>query len=128
MRKGLFTGILVAALFVGYFVAPGTFKNGAAAVTDYTVSADGTEITLELAVSDGLGALRKAAVSQQQGGKLYVDCYRAFGGFHGTIGAKDRFTLPLAADTESIALYRNENAYQTVLEKDAAGNWLRVTE
>ena len=61
-------------------------------------------------------------------GKLYVDCYRAFGGFHGTIGAKDRFTLPLAADTEVIALYRNENAYQTVLEKDAAGNWQRVAE
>ena len=128
MRKRLFTGILIAALFVGYFVAPGTFKNGAAEVRDFAVSDDGAAITLELAAADGMGGIRKAEAAQQQGGKLYVDCYRAFGGFHGTIGAQDRFTLPLAADTESIALYRNESAYQTVLEKDAAGNWQRVAE
>ena len=60
------------------------------------------------------------------GGKLYIDCYAAFGGINGRIGAKSSFTLPLDADTEMIGIYRNANCYEEILHKDADGSWQRT--
>lgn len=65
-------------------------------------------------------------ISQQMGGKLYIDCYAAFGGINGRIGAKNSFTLPLDADTTIIGIYRNTNCYEEILHKDADGNWQRT--
>ena len=125
MKRRALTISTVIIILVGVcIIAPGYFKNGNADITDYSVSADGTEMTIKVETSSG--HIRKVAESQQHGGHLYLDSYYAFGGFNGTIGAKDEYTIQLDEDTEMIAVYRNTNCYEPVLEKNADGKWERA--
>ena len=59
-----------------------------------------------------------------QGGKLYLDCYSAFGGINGSWGAKNEYTIQLDDDTEMIAIYRSPNCYDPVLKKGEDGVWV----
>ena len=127
MKKKVTIGIIVAVVLCGgYFIGSGFLKNGSVYVKEYSVSGDGREITLDIDTASSVGYIRKMAVSQQMGGKLYIDCYAAFGGINGRIGAKNSFTLPLDEDTTMIGIYRNKNAYQEVLHKDEDGIWRRT--
>ena len=127
IKKKMVIGIIVAVVLCGgYFIGSGFLRNGSVYMDGYSVSGDGREITLDIGVAASRGYIRKAAVSQQYGGKLYIDCYSAFGGINGRIGAKSRFTLPLDADTTIIGIYRNVNCYQEILHKDADGSWQRT--
>lgn len=114
---------IIAALFLMYFVGSGFEKNPSAYIAEYSISEDGREITMKIGVVSSAGYIRKAAVHQQYGGKLYMDCYSAFGGINGHIGAKTSFVLPLDEDTAIIAIYRNKNCYEEVLYKDSDGVW-----
>lgn len=127
MKKKMAIGIIVAVVLCGgYFIGSGFLKNGSVYVKEYSVSGNGREITLDIDTAASVGYIRKMAVSQQMGGKLYIDCYAAFGGINGRIGAKNSFTLPLDEDTTMIGIYRNKNAYQEVLHKDEDGIWRRT--
>lgn len=127
MKKKMAIGIIVAVVLCGgYFIGSGFLKNGSVYVKEYSVSGDGREITLDIDTASSVGYIRKMAVSQQMGGKLYIDCYAAFGGINGRIGAKNSFTLPLDEDTTMIGIYRNKNAYQEILHKDEDGIWRRT--
>ena len=119
---------VVIALTAIYLFAPGITKMGNAYVADFSVSEDGSEMTITVGVSTSIGYVRKVSVHQQHGGKLYLDCYSAFGGINGSWGAKNEYTIQLDEDTEMIALYRSTNCYDPVLEKDANGEWQRVTQ
>ena len=116
--------LVLAAL--AYLGDTGLMRNDAVFVEDYAVAEDGSAITLEIGVADSAGYIRRLAIHQQGGGKLYLVPYAAFGGINGSIGAESRYTLPLAEDTTSIALYRADNAYEVVLQKDADGLWQRT--
>ena len=114
--------VILLAVFVG-----SGFTRISVGVQDYTVSEDGSEMTLTLFVPSSIGFIRKAEVYQQQGGRLYLDCYAAFGGPNGSIGAKSEFTVPLQADTEVIAIRQGSaDCYREVLKKDGSGNWQAV--
>ena len=85
MKKKVFVAIAtVLALIVMYFVGSGFMKNTSAIINDYRVSADGKEITLNIGVASSIGYIRDVKVHQQYGGKLYLDCYSAFGGSNGS--------------------------------------------
>ena len=118
-------GILIV-LSVIYFIGSGFTKNSSVYIDEYSISADGKELTVNIGVASSAGYVRKLAVHQQEGGKLYIDCYSAFGGFNGNIGAKHIYSLPLEENTDRIAIYRNANAYEEVLRKGADGKWQRV--
>ncbi len=118
-------GIALAVVLV-YFVGSGFMKNTAAFIYDHSVSADGREITIKVGVYSSMGYIRDVTIHQQHGGKLYLDCYSAFGGFNGSIGAKDTFTFQLNEDTSIIAVYRNSNCYEEVLVKAENGDWQRA--
>ncbi len=115
--------IIIAVMLLIYFVGSGFMKNSSAYIGEYAISEDGREITMNIGVASSIGYIRKASVHQQGGGKLYIDCYSAFGGINGHIGAKTSFTLPLEEDTAIIAIYRNKNSYEEVLYKDIDGVW-----
>ena len=117
---------IVVALAALYVIAPGFAKQGNAYIADYSVSEDGTEMTITVGVSTSIGYVRKVSEHQQHGGRLYLDCYSAFGGINGSIGAKNEFTIPLDEGTETIALYRANNSYEPVLQKDASGTWQKA--
>ena len=124
MKKKIAIAVIaVLVVFLISFIGTGFLKNGSAYIDEYAVSEDGSEITLDISVASSAGYIRTATVHQQEGGKLYIDCYSAFGGFNGSVGAKNRFTLPLEEDTTIIGLYRNANCYEEVLQKDADGVW-----
>ena len=127
MKKKMVIGIIVAVVLCGgYFIGSGFLRNGSVYMDGYSVSGDGREITLDIGVAASRGYIRKMEISQQMGGKLYIDCYAAFGGINGRIGAKSSFTLPLDEDTTMIGIYRNKNAYQEVLHKDEDSIWRRT--
>ena len=119
---------VIVVLSAAYLVAPGFAKMGNVYITDFRVSEDGSEMTITVGVSTSIGYVRKVSVHQQHGGKLYLDCYSAFGGINGSWGAKNEYTIQLDEDTEMIALYRSPNCYDPVLEKGANGEWQRVTQ
>ena len=113
--------IVVSTLL--YLTAPAFSKQGSTYITDFSVSEDGKELTITVGVAASAGYIRKVSEHQQHGGKLYLDCYSAFGGINGSWGAKEEFTFNLNEDTKIVALYRSENCYDTVLEKDENGEW-----
>ena len=132
MKKYKKAVVLVLAILIAltavYLIVPGFSKQGSAYIADYSVSEDGTEMTITVGVSSSIGYIRKVAEHQQHGGKLYLDCYSAFGGINGSWGAKSEYTIQIDEDTEMIALYRSADCYDPVLEKDANGEWQRVTK
>lgn len=126
MKKKLMIVVITAVVvYLVYFIGTGFLKNGSVYIGEYVVSEDGSKITLDIGVATSVGYIRDVTVHQQEGGKLYIDCYSAFGGFNGSIGAKRRFTLPIEEDTTIIGIYRSANCYEEVLYKDADGGWKR---
>ena len=128
VRIAIIALAVIIALMTMYLVVPGFTKMGNVFIVDFSVSEDGSEMTITVGVSTSIGYVRKVSVHQQHGGKLYLDCYSAFGGINGSWGAKNEYTIQLDEDTEMIALYRSPNCYDPVLEKDANGEWQRVTQ
>ena len=127
MKKKAMIGIIVVLVLCGgYFIGSGFLRNGSVYMEEYSVSADGRKITLDIGTASSAGYIRKMEIYQQQGGKLYIDCYAAFGGINGRIGAKSSFTLPLDEDTTMIGIYRNKNCYEEILHKDEEGTWRRT--
>ena len=126
-KAALIAGVVIV-LVLAYFIGPGFLKNPSAYIEDYAVSADGTEITLTVGVSSSMGYIRNVSVHQQKGGKLYLDCYSAFGGLNGSVGAKDTFTFHLNEETSMIGIYRNTNCYEAALVKGEDGSWQRAVQ
>ena len=127
MKKGIaIVAAVIIALAAVYVVGSGFLKIPSAYISDFTVSDDGSEMTVHVGVGSSVGFVRKVAVHQQEGGKLYLDCCAAFGGVNGSLGAKSEYTVKLNEDTEMIALYRSTDCYEEVLRKDENGDWQRV--
>lgn len=125
-KKVLIVVAIVVTLFLVYFIGSGFGKESSAYINEYSISDDGREITLNMGVASSSGCIRKVVIHQQEGGKMYIECYSAFGGINGNIGAKTVYTLPLDEETTTIGIYRNTNAYEEVLKKDSDGVWQRV--
>lgn len=124
-KKLVIVAIAAVAVFLVYFTGTGFMKNGSVYISEYAVSEDGSKITLDIGVATSAGYIRDVTVSQQESGKLYIDCYAAFGGINGSIGAKSRFTLPIEEGTTVIGIYRDKDCYEEVLYKDTDGSWKR---
>ena len=127
-KVAVITLAIVVALAAFYVIAPGFTKQGNVYIADYSVSEDSTEMNINVGVSTSIGYVRKIAEHQQHGGKLYLDCYSAFGGINGSWGAKNEYNIQIDEDTTMIALYRSADCYETVLEKDENGEWHSVTQ
>lgn len=115
--------IIVVGILAFYLVGSGFQKQGNAYISDFSVSEDGTEIIIKMHVSNSIGYIRKVSENQESGERLYLDCYSAFGGINGSIGAKDEFTIKVSEDIKVIALYRNTNCYEEVLKKNEFNEW-----
>ena len=102
----LLSAAIMAALCLLYFFGTGFLKNTSVYISSFTVSEDGTQMDLRLMVSSSVGYLRKAVVHSQENGELLIDCYSAFGGINGSIGAKNGFSFSLSPETTMISLKR----------------------
>lgn len=93
-------------------------------IEDFSVSADGSEMTLKAGIAGSAGYLRKAKVRYDDEYKtVLVDFYSTFG-INNPVGAEDTFVIPLKPDSENI-LFNRGNDYYAALAKDADGQWYK---
>ena len=93
-------------------------------IEDFSVSADGSEMTLKAGIAGSAGYLRKAKVRYDDEYKtVLVDFYSTFG-IYNPVGAEVTFVIPLKPDSENI-LFNRGNDYYAALAKDADGRWYK---
>ena len=91
-------------------------------IEDFSVSADGSEMTVHAGVFSSAGYLRKINVSYDDHAVL-VDFYSTFG-INNPVGAEDTFVIPLKPDSENI-LFNRGNDYYAAFAKGEDGQWYR---
>lgn len=127
MKKKIIVILCTLIGIVGlYILSSGFKKDGSAFLGDYSVSEDGSVMTVEVGVSSSVGFIRKVAVNHETEGVMCLDLYSAFGGFNGSIGAKSTYQIPLSKDANTICVYKNKGTYESVLVKDENSNWNRL--
>ena len=126
MKKFLIGSGIAIFVAVFYLFGFGLQKNASIFIADYSLSADGTEMTVQVSSTSSVGFVRDFSYSLNEDGILEVGFYSAFGGINGSWGAKSTYVIPLKEKCVAIALYKNIGDYRIVLEKDENGNWNRV--
>lgn len=123
-RKVIFFIVMIVILTaaMGFLCLGG--KRDDVMIEDFSVSADGSEMTLKAGIAGSAGYLRKAKVRYDDEYKtVLVDFYSTFG-INNPVGAEDTFVIPLKPDSENI-LFNRGNDYYAALAKDADGRWYK---
>lgn len=93
-------------------------------IEDFSVSADGSEMTLKAGIAGSAGYLRKVKVRYDDEYKtVLVDFYSTFG-INNPVGAEDTFVIPLKPDSENILFNRGDN-YYAAFAKGEDGQWYK---
>jgi hypothetical protein len=126
MKKIFAIILLITILFsASYFIGTGFIKRTDVVLVDYSVSADGSEITLNAHVTSSMGYIRGF---KNHGGGVkphYLTFYSTFGGLNSSYGAENTFTLELDPDNTEIYFNRAGGGYELVLVKDVeSGEWV----
>ena len=122
-RKVIFIVMIVILTAAMGFLCLGG-KRDDVMIEDFSVSADGSEMTLKAGIAGSAGYLRKAKVRYDDEYKtVLVDFYSTFG-INNPVGAEDTFVIPLKPDSENI-LFNRGNDYYAALAKDADGRWYK---
>lgn len=114
-----------ACLLLGaVFVASGYNVRTDAVLKDYSVSQDGTQITMQVCVAGSIGYIRDYR-AELGGFNLYVKFYTPYGGFNSSLDAKDTFVLEVdPINCEEIYFYHGDGGYTLALQKDPlTGQW-----
>lgn len=123
----LLTVLIVIALAI--VIGSGFDTRGDVVLDSFRETADGNTVTVNVAVTDSMGSVRSVNETRTENG-LYVKFYSAFGGYNGTLGAKNSFELTPPDDCCAIYFYRDGNAggeYDLVLRRaDTSSDWERV--
>lgn len=115
---------IIVILTASYFVGTGFIERTDVVLTDYSVSEDGTQITLNASVSSSMGYIRGF---KNNGGGVkshYLTFYSTFGGVNSKLGAKNEFVLEVNEDDSEIYFNRAGGGYELVLQKNTeTGEW-----
>lgn len=115
---------VIAILTASFFVGTGFIERTDVILTDYSVSEDGTQITLNASVSSSMGYIRGF---KNNGGGVkshYLTFYSTFGGLNSKLGAKNEFVLEVNEDDSEIYFNRAGGGYELVLQKNTeTGEW-----
>ena len=125
MKKFLpvFLALLIGAALGILFVLPGFQKRTDVYLQDFSVSEDGSVITVQTFPIGSMGFIR-AMEAKQIGDEIHCSFYRTFGGLNSRLGAKTAFEIRLDHPTERIYFDRGTSFGQLVLERDAdTGAW-----
>lgn len=131
MKKTIITSALIVIalvilLIVCHLVGTGFMVRTDVGLNDYSVSEDGTEITLNTSLFSSMGHTRGF---KDDGGGVkphYLTFYSTFGGINSTLGAKTEHILTLDSDDSEIYFNRANGGYVLVLQKDKeTGEWVR---
>ena len=129
MKKKIFLTIaVIVVLMLLMFICTGFRKRTDVVLFDYSVSEDGSEISLEIQVSSSMGYIRGF---KDKGGGVkphYLTFYSTFGGLNSSFGSINEIELELSRDNTEIYFNRQGGGYELVLMKDiATDEWIRPT-
>ena len=122
-RKVIFVVMIVILTAAMGFLCLGGRRDDVM-IEDFSVSADGSEMTLKAGIAGSAGYLRKAKVRYDDEYKtVLVDFYSTFG-INNPMGAEDTFVIPLKPDSENILFNRGDN-YYAAFAKGEDGQWYK---
>lgn len=122
-RKVIFVVMIVILTAAMGFLCLGGRRDDVM-IEDFSVSADGSEMTVHAGVFSSAGYLRKAKVRYDDEYKtVLVDFYSTFG-INNPVGAEDTFVIPLKPDSENI-LFNRGNDYYAAFAKGEDGQWYK---
>ena len=105
------------------FVLPGFQKRTDVFLQDFSVSRDGSAVTVETFSVGSMGYIR-AMEAKQIGDEIHCSFYRCLGGLNSSLGAESRFEIQVDDSAERIYFDRGTGSDQLVLERDAGtGLW-----
>jgi hypothetical protein len=117
---------IVLLLVLTFCIGTWFMKRTDVVLLDYSVSEDGTQLTLRTGIVSSMGYTRGFT---DEGGGIkphYLIFYSTFGGLNSSFGAKNEFVLELGADDTEIYFNRPGGGYELVLQKDPdTGEWIR---
>ncbi len=127
MKKVIIIVLLLAVVLSGiYLIGSGFTKRADVVLHDYSVSEDGTEITLYTSILSSMGYTRGF---KDNGGGVkphYLTFYSTFGGLNSVFGAKNEFVLQLDKNDTEIYFADIGGGYRLVLKKnEKMGVWER---
>lgn len=120
-RKVIFVVMIVILTAAMGFLCLGGRRDDVM-IGDFSVSADGSEMTVHAGVFSSAGYLRKINVSYDDHAVM-VDFYSTFG-INNPVGAEDTFVIPLKPDSENILFNRGDN-YYAAFAKGEDGQWYK---
>ena len=118
-------GVLAGVLFV----LPGFQKRTDVYLQDFSVSGNGSVVTLQTFTIGSMGFIRSME-TKQIGNDIHCSFYCTFGGLNSGFGAKSRFEIRLEDSAKAAESIYFDRAYsdQLVLERDAdTGVWTSVS-
>ena len=117
-RKLIVLVAILVFIFGGYWIGTGFMQRTDVALVDYSVSEDGTEITLYAGVSGSMGYIRGFKDNGSGVKPHYLTFYSTFGGLNSAYGSENEFVLQLSPDDTEIYFNRPGKGYELVLIKD----------
>ena len=112
----LIIGAIILYFVLSYTVGVGFTENPNVYLEDFTVSEDGSQITIKTTVSSPSESIRNFS-SITSGNVQYLDFYYTFGVSSSTLGAKDEFVVEINEDCIGIYFLR-EDGYELMLYKN----------
>ena len=122
--------VLILAVFIivavgAFFISSGFKKRTDVYLINFSVSGDGSVITIETTLSGSMGYIRDMK-TERINDAVYCSFYSAFGGLNSSIGAKSRFEIKLDDSSAKIYFDRGKGPADLVLEKNTATNvWIQ---
>ena len=127
MKKKFFLAVgIMVLLLCAFWISTGLMERTDVALMDYSVSADGSEITLYTAIPSSMGYIRGFRDSGGGVKPHYLTFYSTFGGWNSPLGAQSSFCLSLSAEDSEIWFNRPSQGYELVLIRNADGQWQRA--
>lgn len=123
MKKFVIIILTAVILLSGiYFIGSGLTVRSDAVLYDFTVSEDGSKMTINVGVSGSVGYIRSTKDVSDEDGKIKLKFYSAFGGINGSIGSRNSFDIYLAEESKEIYFCRGEQT-ELILFKNESGQW-----
>lgn len=124
-KKIIIISVFIILVAVTWIIGSGFNKRTDVYLVDYSVSENGSEITLQVGVAGSMGYVRSFLNDTNEVDIMEMQFYSAFGGLNGSIGAKSEFTILLNPECREIYFYHDDE-FDLVLQKNQdTGEWGR---
>lgn len=117
----LILAVLMIVAVGASFISSGFEKRTDVYLLNFSVSGDGSVITIETTLSGSMGYIRDIE-TERVNDAVYCSFFSAFGGLNSSIGAKSRFEIKLDDSSAKIYFDRGKGPADLVLKKDPATN------